>query len=288
MAARNATVTTMNMLKTTARFSFPLFPLAIVLAGCVRYAPVPRGALVHEAVTSYSNDSLKVNLHDFGRMRFATGPLTAADKRLLRRVPHKEPVVRVLFTSRNGINTLPSHRLIGLVRTALPRQWQREYQARAQPGQRSYYFRPLPGKQTDVFDCVVPDAPADLELVLEVPHRDIGAFATTQAYFLEEMDYLVQGLRTGAAYQRTAPANPFAVLGETFGAVETTAGNYLRPVTQLRAAASNYVNPGEKGTFWQALSTAYAFVNEPDSAGPVLAQTQRPRAAAGDREHPTV
>ena len=266
MAARNATVTTMNMLKTTARFSFPLFPLAIVLAGCVRYAPVPRGALVHEAVTSYSNDSLKVNLHDFGRMRFATGPLTAADKRLLRRVPHKEPVVRVLFTSRNGINTLPSHRLIGLVRTALPRQWQRTYQARAQPGQRSYYFRPLPGNQTDVFDCVVPNAPADLELVLEVPHRDTGAFATPQAYFLEEMDYLVRGLRTGAAYQRTAPTPPFAVLGEAFGAVETTAGNYLSPVTQLRAAASNYVDPGEQGTFWQALSTAYAFVNEPDSA----------------------
>lgn len=256
----------MHPLPRTARFAWSYFPLVAVLAGCVRYAPVPRGVLVHEAVTSYSNDSLKVNLHDFGRMRFATGPVTAADRQLLQRVPHKEPVVRVLFTSQNGVQTLPGHRLIGLVRTGLPRHWQRDYHARAQPGQRPYYFRPLPGKQTDVFDCLVPNAPADLELVLEVPHHDIGAFATTQAYFLEEMDYLVQGLRTGPAYQRAAPANPLEVLREAFGAVETTAGNYLLPVAQLRAAASNYSDPGEHGTFLQALSTAYAFANEPDSA----------------------
>lgn len=256
----------MNFLRKTVIFSWSHFPLVVVLAGCVRYAPVPHGVLVHEAVTSYSNDSLKVRLHDFGRMRFATGPLTATDKHLLRRVPHKESVVQVLFTSQNGVKTLPGHRLMGLVRTALPRHWQRDYQVRAQPGRPPYYFRSLLGKQTDVFDCLVPNTPADLELVLEVPHRDIGAFATTQAYFLEEMDYLVQGLRTGTAYQRAAPANPFEVLSEAFGTVETTAGNYLLPVAQLRAAASNYVDPGEHGTFLQALSTAYAFVNEPDSA----------------------
>ncbi len=275
----------MNFLKGTALFSWPHLPLVLVLVGCVRYAPVPRGVLLHEAVTRYSNDSLKVSLHDYARMRFATGPLTAADRHLLRRVPHKEPVVRVLFTSQNGIQTLPSHRLIGLVRTALPPHWPRKYQVRAQPGQRPYYFRPLPGNQTDVFDCVVPNAPAALELVLEVPHRGIGAFATTQAYFLEEMDYLVQGLRTGTAYQRTSPANPFQVLGEAFGAVETTAGNYLLPVTQLRVAARNYGDPGEHGFFLQALSTAYAFVNEPDSAARYWRQLSGPAppAAGGPR-----
>lgn len=243
-----------------------LFPLLVVLAGCVRYTIVPHGVLVHEAVTGYSNDSTKVSLHDFGRMRFTISHLTAADRQLLRRVPYKEPVARVLFTSQNGVKTLPSHRLFGLVRTTLPTHWQQNYQLRAQPGQHPYYFRPLPGKQTDVFDCLVPNAPANLELVLEVPHRDVGGFSTTQAYFLEEMDYLVQGLRIGTDYQRPAPTNPFEVLRAAFGAVETTTGNYLLPVTQLRATAGNYADLGEQGAYLQALSTAYAFVNEPDSA----------------------
>lgn len=256
-------------MKYTNKYSFSLvliFPLMVVLAGCVRYTLVQHGTLVHEAVTSYLNDSIKVNLHDFGRMRFSISPLTTADKQLLRRVPYKEPVARVLFTSQNGVETLPSHRLFGLVRTTLPKYWQQNYQVRAQPGQRLYYFRPLPGKQTDVFDCLIPNAPANLELVLEVPHRDIGSFSTTQAYFLDEMDYLVQELRLGTDYQRPAPADPFEVLQEAFGAVETTAGNYLLPVTRLRAAAGNYVSPSEQGAFLQALSTAYAFSNEPDSA----------------------
>lgn len=276
----------MNFLRGTTLSLLSLFPLVVLLSGCVRYAPVPHGLLVHEVVTGYSNDSIKVSLHDFGRMRFTTSNLTAADKRLLRRVPYKESVVRVLFTSQNGVKTLPSHRLIGLVRTTLPRHWQQNYQMRSQPGQRLYYFRPLLGKQTDVFDCLVPNAPADLELVLEVPHRDVGGFSTTQAYFLEEMDYLVQGLRMGTDYQRTAPANPFEVLREAFGAVETTAGNYLLPVTQLRAAADNYIDLSEQGTFLQALSTAYAFVNEPDSAAQYWRKLSGPapqRVAGGTR-----
>lgn len=251
------------------------------LAGCIRYAPVPHGVLVHESVALYSNDSLKISLYDFARMRFATGSLTAADKQLLRRLPHKERVVRVLFTSRNDVASLPSHRLIGLVRTALPTHWQRDYQPRVQPGQRPYYFRQLPGPQTDVFDCLVPEASEKLELVLEVPHDDTGGFATTQAYFLEEMDYLVQGLRTGAVYQRTPPTDPFTILSEAFGDTETTAGNYLLPVTLLHEAAANYVDLNEQGAFLQALATAYACVDEPDSAayywrkmgGPVLGKT---------------
>jgi len=274
-------LTAMKRLKKSTLLLLLWLSLVASLAGCIRYAPVPYGVLVHESVTRYSNDSLKISLYDFARMRFATGSLTAADKQLLRRLPHKERVVRVLFTSQNGVTSLPGHRLIGLVRTALPSQWRRDYHPRVQPGQRPYYFRQLPGPQTDVFDCLVPEASAKLELVLEVPHNDTGGFATTQAYFLEEMDYLVQGLRTGAAYQRTPPANPFTILSEAFGATETTAGNYLLPVTLLRAAADNYVDLNEQGAFLQALATAYACVDEPDSAahywrkigGPMLGKT---------------
>lgn len=255
--------------------------LMVGLAGCVRYAPEPQGRLAHESVTRYANDSLKVSLYDFARMRFTMGSLTAADKQLLRRLPHKEHVIRVLFTSQNGVPSLPSHRLIGLVRTALPTHWQRDYQPRVQPGQRPYYFRLLPGPQTDVFDCLIPNAAAELELVLEVPHHDTGGLATTQAYFLEEMDYVVQGLRTGTAYQYSPPTNPFELLSEAFGATETTAGNYLAPVTQLLAAAANYVDLNEQDVFCQALATAYACVDEPDSAarysgkmgGPLLGKT---------------
>jgi hypothetical protein len=239
--------------------------LVVSLAGCIRYVPVPRGVLTHESETRYANDSLKVSLYDFARMRFTLGSLTAADKQLLRRLPHHERVVRVLFTSHNGVPSLPNHRLFGLVRTALPVQWQRDYQPRVQPGQRPYYFRMVPGPQTDLFDCLVPNTSPALELVLEVPHQDIGGFATTQAYFLEEMDYVVQGLRTGTAYQPTPPTNPFTLLGEAFGP-DSTAGNYLAPVIQLQAAAENYVGLNEQGAFCQALATAYACVDEPDSA----------------------
>jgi hypothetical protein len=244
-----------------------LFRLAFVisLAGCVRYAPVPRGVLTHESETRYANDSLKVSLYDFARMRFTMGSLTSADKQLLRRLPHRERVVRVLFTSHNDVRSLPSHRLLGLVRMALPVQWQRDYQPRGQVGQRPYYYRMMPGARTDVFDCLVPNTSPVLELVLEVPHHDIGGLATTQAYFLEEMDYVVQGLHTGTAYQPTPPTNPFELLGEAFGPDSTT-GNYLAPVTQLHAAAENYVGLNEQGAFCQALATAYACVDEPDSA----------------------
>jgi hypothetical protein len=245
----------------------PLLRLALVvsLAGCVRYAPVAQGVLTHESETRYANDSLKVSLYDFSRMRFTMGSLTSADKQLLRRLPHNERVVRVLFTSHNDVRSLPSHRLLGLVRTALPAQWQRDYQPRVQSGQRPYYYRMMPGSHTDVFDCLVPNTSPALELVLEVPHNDIGGLATTQAYFLEEMDYVVQGLHTGTAYQPIPPTNPFELLGEAFGP-DSTAGNYLAPVTQLHAAAENYVGLNEQGAFCQALVTAYACVDEPDSA----------------------
>lgn len=256
----------MNFLKRAAIFSLSYFPLVVMLAGCVRYAPVLHGRLAHEAVTSYFNDSLKVNLHDFGPMRFATGRLTAADKRLLRRVPGKEPVARVLFTARCEDETMLSHRLIGLVRTTLPEHWQQNYQLREHPDQSPYYFRSLPGKQTDVFDCLVPNAPSNLELVMEVKRVYVGVYKNTKEYFLDEMDYIVQGLRTGTAYQPTVLTNPFDVLSESFGSVDTTAGDYLSPITQLRATASDYAAPSEYGTFLQALSTAYSFVNEPDSA----------------------
>jgi hypothetical protein len=123
----------------------------------------------------------------------------------------------------------------------------------------------MPGSHTDVFDCLVPNTSPVLELVLEVPHHDIGGLATTQAYFLEEMDYVVQGLHTGTAYQPIPPTNPFELLGEAFGP-DSTAGNYLAPVTQLHAAAENYVGLNEQGAFCQALATAYACVDEPDSA----------------------
>ena len=276
----------MKRLKKSTFFLVRWLSLMASLAGCVRYAPVPHGVLVHESETRYSNDSLKISLYDFARMRFVTGALTAADKLLLRRLPHNERVVRVLFTSHNGIASLPSHRLVGLVRTALPIQWRRDYQPRAQHGQRLYYFRQLPGPKTDVFDCVVPEASEKLELVLEVPHDDTGAFATTQAYFLDEMDYLVQGLRTGTAYQRTPPTNPFTILSEAFGAPDTTAGNYLLPVALLRAAADNYGDRNEQGTFLQALATAYACVDEPDSAAHYWRQMgdpERGKTAGGAR-----
>lgn len=235
------------------------------LAGCTRYTSVLHGRLTSESEAHYFNDSLQVSLADFARMRFTLGSLTAADKQLLRRLPHNEHMVRVLFTSHNSIPSLPSHRLLGLVRTALPKQWQRDYQPRLQPGQRPYYYRVVPGLHTDVFDCLVPNASAELELVLEVPHQDIGGYATTQAYFLEEMDYVVQELRTGTAYHYIPPTDPIALLDEAFGPDSTT-GNYLAPTTQLRAVAANYVSFNEQGAWWQALATAYACANEADSA----------------------
>lgn len=241
--------------------------LALVagLAGCTRYSSVPHGRLLHES--AYANDSLRVSVADFGKMRFILGALTAADKQLLKRLPHNERVVRVLFTSHNDIRFLASHRLLGLVRTAMPAQWQRDYQPRVKPGQRPYYYRMVPGLHTDVFDCLVPNAAAavELELVLEVPHDDIGGHPTTLAYFLEEIDYVVQELHTGAAYQRVPPTDALEVLGEAFGP-DSTAGNYLAPIIQLHADAAKYVSPNERGTWCQALATAYACVDEADSA----------------------
>jgi hypothetical protein len=84
------------MLRTTIRVVCGL-SLVASLAGCVRYSSVPHGRLLHES--AYANDSLRVSVADFGKMRFTLGSLTAADKQLLKRLPYNERVVRVLFTS---------------------------------------------------------------------------------------------------------------------------------------------------------------------------------------------
>lgn len=264
-----------NILVNSVRATYWIVPVLVacsILASCSRYSYLPHGkvtdGLTNGSATIYSNDSLKIKVSDFARMHFAVGALTSADRLILKRLRHKEHSVKVLFTSYNQMKMLPSHRLIGVWRTTMPTHWQKQYQAHAQHNRPTYYFQQLTSRKSAVYDCIIPTASAYLELVWEIPFASKpAAYGTMQDYLFDEMNFVLDELRLDSDYHKLALPNPFAVLSQAFGSTDTTTGNYSLPIYRLREMAPSYLasTDADRRAFLQAISTAFSFINEPDS-----------------------
>ena len=237
--------------------------------GCKRYVYLSNGNIVDGIssglTTAYYNDSLQIRICDFARMHFDLNKINEADRLILNNIRYNRNSTKILFTSYNQIKMLPSHRLIGLWRSIMPDNWKKNYQIHIRNSHNNYYFRQIPSTNGDIFDCIIPVESAYLELVWEIPYEDKPNHKVTQAYFFDEMNFVMGELRLGSNYRRFSPPNPFALINDSFGSIDTTAGNYLLPITMLKGTMSNYSSPMEKGIFLQAVSTVFSFVNEPDS-----------------------